>query len=147
MDGIKIKKSSIIQAAIFYTCSVVISEATFGNPDFPINVWRFEMIPAWQWSVPVHVAGFIWLFLCNRLFYDQNIRIPIIVAILFFLACETANWSIFHFFVYEPYPAGEAYPLGAAGSFWFIILIYSVLCTVTSMLFRTTGIFNKNRLE
>ncbi|MBC2717367.1 MAG: hypothetical protein HF978_18840 [Desulfobacteraceae bacterium] len=143
----KIKKNSIIQAAVFYACSVVIAEATFGNPNFPINLWRFEIILAWQWSVPVHAAGFIWLFFCNRLFYDQSIMIPIFVSILFFIACETANWSVFHFFVYEPYPVGKAYPLGSAGSFWLIIFLYSVLCTVTSFLLRTNKIFNKNRPE
>lgn len=133
----KTQKNSIIYAAVFYACSVVISEATFGNPDFFINLWRFELISVWQWSVPVHTAGFIWLFFCNRFFYDQSIMIPIVASLLFFIACEIANWSIFHFFVYEPFPIGEAYPTGAAGSFWLVIFLYSVLCTVTGFLFRT----------
>jgi len=136
MDLMKIKKN-ILQASIFYTVSVVISEATFGNPDFFINFWRFETISNWQWSIPVHAAGFIWLFFCNRLFYDKSIVIPIFASLIYFIACETINWSFFHFFVYEPYPMGEAYPLGTAGSFWLIIFLYSVLCTVTTFLLKT----------
>lgn len=143
----KISKNSMIQAAVFYACSVVISEMTLGNPEFPISVWRFVTIPAWQWSLPVHAAGFIWIFLCNNRFYDHGMRVPIVVSTLFFLVCETANWSMFHFFIYEPYPMGDRFHLGAAGSFWFIILLYTVLCTVTSFLLRTSGIFNLNQSE
>ena len=135
----KIKKESMILAAVCYVLLVGSSEATLGNPDFPFTVWRFETIPTWQWSIPVHVFGFIWLLFLNQLFYDRSIRIPIIVSTLFFLACETANWSIFNFFVYEPNPVGKAYPLGAAGSFWLIILLYTVLCTITSYIFRING--------
>lgn len=130
MGNMKIKKENIVPAGCFYIFSVVIAEATLGNPEFPLTVWRFVSIPAWQWSVPVHAIGLIWLFFCNQLYYDRSIRIPIIASTLYFLACEIANWSIFHFFVYEPYPAGEA------GSFWLIILLYTVLCTATSLMLR-----------
>jgi hypothetical protein len=136
MDNMKIEKVNIAPTVCFYAFLVVISEVTLGNPEFPITVWRFVTIPTWQWSVPVHAIGFILLFFFNWLFYDKSIRIPIIASILYFLICETANWYIFHFFVYEPYPAGEALPIGAAGSFWFIILLYTALCTATSLLLR-----------
>ena len=136
MDGMKIKKENIVPAGCLYAFSVVIAEVTLGNPEFPITVWRFVEIPSWQWSAPVHAFGFIWLFFCNRLFYDRSIRIPIIASTLYFLACEALNWSVFHFFVYEPYPTGEPHHIGAAGSFWLIILLYTLLSTATSLLFR-----------
>ena len=136
MDGMKIHKVNIAPSLCFYFFLVVIAEVTFGNPDFPITIWQFDRISAWQWSVPVHAVGFIWLFLCNWLFYDRSIRIPVVASTLYFLLCETANWWIFDFFVYEAYPVGEAYPFGRAASFWLIILLYTLLCTATSLILR-----------
>ena len=130
MDGMKINKVNIAPSVCFYFFLVVIAEVTFGNPDFPMTVWRFDTVPAWQWSVPVHAAGFFWLFFCNWIFYDRSIRFPIVASTLYFLVCETANWWIFHFFSYE------AGPFGRTASFWFIILLYTLLCTATSLLLR-----------
>ena len=126
----KIKKSSIIQAALFYTCSVVISEATFGNPDFPINVWRFEMIPTWQWSVPVHFFGFLWIVFWNVKLKEESIAWAVVACLTFFLFAELLNRYVFHFFIYSHKPLGEDL------SFWVVIGLYAGLCAICSLFLR-----------
>lgn len=117
--------------ALIFAMAVFLGEITFGNPDFPITVWYFKKIPSWQWSLPVHMAGFIWLLVCNRLFSKRSVMLPIIAATLFFLGGETLNWYILEIFEY----AGRT-PWQRALSFWTVILMYAGLCTGVVLVLR-----------
>ena len=125
-----LKKDKIIKSAVFFGVMIFIGEITLGNPDFPITLWKFEKISCWQWSVPVHAAGFIWMLFWNKIFINRNIILPILFSTLFFTAGETANWFVFNFFKYMENP------FGAIGSFWIIILLYLGLCSMSCIIIR-----------
>ena len=122
----------IIVTALLFALAVVIGELTFGNPAFPLTVWYFEKIPAWQWSLPVHLAGFIWLVACNRFFSGRPVLIPVLSATCFFFIGETANWYFLDFFAYAGDQAWEK-----AVSFWIVIVMYAGLCAGGILILRT----------
>ncbi len=124
----------ILAAAIFFALAVTVGELTFGNPDFPVTVWRFEKIPAWQWSLPVHAAGFLWILACQRWFSRHPAAVPVLLGTLFFLAGESLNWFVFRFFAY----GGET-PAEQMISFWLVILMYAALCAAVVWLLRIGG--------
>lgn len=115
---------------LFYVFSVILSEATLGNPDFPITLWAFQKISVFYWSGPVHSIGFLWLLFWVKKLRNKSILFSILASVLFFLTMETANWFVFQFFSYEPFL------FGAKGSFTTIILLYVILCSVTCMILR-----------
>lgn len=117
-------------AFLFYAFSVILSESTLGNPDFPITLWAFQKISVFYWSVPVHCIGFLWLLFWAKKFFKKPFLFSILVSSLFFLVMETANWFVFQFFTYEPFL------FGAEGSFATILLLYVILCSVTCMILR-----------
>ena len=123
-------RQNILITAILYTALVFLSEKTFGNPDFPVHFWIFIAIPAWQWSVPVHLSGFLWMVFWNIKLKDKPIEWPVFASLLFFFAAELLNRHLLHFFIYANKP------LGAEFSFWVVIGIYAVLCTICSLLLR-----------
>jgi len=116
--------------AIFYVFSVGISELTLGNPNFPVTIWWFTEIPGWTWSLPVHAIGFLFILAVNGWFERKHILAPVTVTTLFFFLAESANWYCFHFFQYGPHP------FGPTASFWIVIALYAVLCTLCSLLLR-----------
>lgn len=126
------KISRIIPAAIFYSISVFLAEVTFGNPEFPFTLWVFDNLSAYRWSVPVHLAGFLWLLFWSKVLHQKHILFPTVVATLFFLSGETANRFLFRFFTYEENPFGSA-----ESSFWMIIGLYFILCFVTGFILRS----------
>jgi hypothetical protein len=126
------KNSRIIPAAIFYSISVILAEATFGNPEFPFTLWVFDNISAYKWSVPVHFTGFLWLIFWSKILYQKHLIFPAVMATLFFLFGETANWFLFNFFKYEENQFGSA-----GSSFWIIIGLYFILCSATCIILRS----------
>lgn len=120
------------RAALFFGPAVILGEMTFGNPEFPLTIWYFEKIPAWQWSLPVHLAGFLWLTACNRLFINRSVLVPVFLAALFFLVGEALNWYVFDFFAY----VGDL-PWQKALSFWVVFAMYIGLCTAAVLILRT----------
>jgi len=123
-------KRNIIITAILYTALVFLSEKTFGNPDFPLHFWIFTTIPVWQWRVPVHLSGFLWIVFWNMKLKDKPIGWPVFASLLFFFTAELLNKYLHHFFIY----AGK--PFGADFSFCVVIGLYAGLCTVCSLLLR-----------
>lgn len=123
-------KRKILRTAIIYGVLVFMSEITLGNPDFPINFWIFVNIAQWKWSIPVHLSGLLWLILWNFRLKDKSIIWSVLVASLFFIMAETLNWFVFGFFKYSDDPFGKV------ASFWIIITLYIILCTLCSFLLR-----------
>jgi hypothetical protein len=121
----------IAATAFLFALAVVIGELTFGNPGFPLNIWYFEKIPAWQWSLPVHLNGFLWLVACDRLLRNRSPLIPIFLATLFFLLGETLNWYFLNYFAYAGDRTGERIL-----SFWAVIVMYAGLCTGAILILR-----------
>ena len=119
------------RAALFFGPAIILGEMTFGNPDFPLTVWYFKTIPAWQWSLPVHLTGFIWLVACNRLLAARSALLPVLLSTAFFFLGETLNRYFLGFFVY----AGDL-PWQKALSFWSIIAMYAGLCTGAVLILR-----------
>jgi hypothetical protein len=126
----KFSNSKIFQTAILYSILVFVSEITLGNSAFPINLWIFVKIPAWKWSIPVHLLGLIWLIFWNSKLKEKPMIWSILVSTLFFVIAETLNWFAFNFFEYSKDPFGEV------ASFWIIIMLYISLCTICSFLLR-----------
>ena len=125
-----LNKSKIFQTALLYSTLVFMSEITFGNSAFPINFWTFVKIPAWKWSIPVHLLGLIWLIFCNATLKEKPKLWSILISSLFFFLAETLNWFVFHFFEYSNEPFGQV------ASFWIVIMLYISLCTICSFLLR-----------
>jgi hypothetical protein len=121
----------IAVTAVLFALAVISGELTFGNPGFPLNVWYFVKIPAWQWSLPVHLTGFIWLVACHQLFRTRPALVPILLATLFFFIGETLNWYFLNFFAYAGDRAGEK-----ALSFWAVIAMYAGLCAGAILILR-----------
>lgn len=124
-------KSKILQTAVLYSILVFASEITLGNSDFPINFWIFVKIPAWKWSIPVHLLGLIWLVFWNSKLKGRPIIWTILVSTIFFVIAEALNWFAFNFFEYSKDPFGEV------ASFWIVIMLYVGLCTICCFLLRT----------
>ena len=125
-----ISPTTIIKRLVLYTIMLIAAELTLGNKNFPINFWYFETIAPWQWSLPIHLTGFALLWFLNIQFYKKPIALPITLSLLFFIAGETANALFLHYFAYTNGP------LGPAGSFAAIIVLYLVLCAMFSFIFR-----------
>ncbi|MEW6079278.1 MAG: hypothetical protein AB1724_15835 [Thermodesulfobacteriota bacterium] len=121
----------IIVTAVLFGLAVAAGELTFGNRAFPLNVWYFEKIAAWKWSLPVHLAGFLWLLACERVLKNRPAPAPIALAFLFFLAGETANWYVLKLFEY----AGDG-PVEKALSFWIVMAMYAGLCAGAILMLR-----------
>jgi hypothetical protein len=130
VDLTPVSKNRILQTTILYTVLVFISEITLGNPAFPIHFWIFIQIPAWKWSIPVHLLGLIWLIFWNSRLKDKAVIWSILISILFFFLAETLNWYFFNFFIYSNEPFGEV------ASFWIVIILYISLCTICSFVLR-----------
>ncbi len=120
----------VLVIAVLYAIGVFLAEISFGNPEFPFHFWSFTKIPTWQWSVPVHLSGLVWMVLWSVILRAKPIIWPIIISIGFFLVCEILNWTNFQFFNYSEKPFGETI------SFWIVILLYVTLCTITNMMLR-----------
>ena len=120
-----------MKAALVYGLLVFLAEMTLGNPEFPVHLWAFHTLPAWRWSVPVHLFGFLWLAFWNRRLASKKMFWPILTGVYFFLAAETLNGFVFNYFEYAQQPFG-----GAVGSFWIVIALYAVLCAVSVHLLR-----------
>jgi hypothetical protein len=130
MSLMPMSKNRIFQTTVLYTVLVCISEITLGSPAFPIHFWEFIQIPAWKWSIPVHVLGLIWLIYWSSRLIDKPVIWPILISSLFFFLAETLNWFVFNLFEYSNEPFGEA------ASFWIVIILYVTLCTMCSIVLR-----------
>ena len=124
-------RQRLIVTALLFALAVTAGELTVGNPAFPLTVWYFEKIPAWHWSLPVHLAGFIWLAACNHFLLNRSAFFPVALATCFFFIGEALNWYVFDFFAY----AGNGLCQKAL-SFWVIIAMYAGLCTGAILLLR-----------
>lgn len=120
----------IILIAVLYAALVFISENTLGNPDFPIHFWIFTTMPAWQWSVPVHFSGFLWIVFWNVKLKEESIVWAVVACLMFFFSAELLNRHVFHFFIYSRQPLGEDF------SFWVVIGLYVGLCAICSLFLR-----------
>ncbi len=127
-----VKRLAVV--AVLFALAVAGGELTFGNPEFPLTVWYFVTIPAWQWSLPVHLTGFVWLVICNRLFIKQPALVAILLSTAFFLTGETLNWYVLDFFAYAGNQTWQK-----AISFWLVIVMYAGLCTGAVLILRRPG--------
>lgn len=121
----------LVLVASVYAGLVALAELTFGNLAFPMTLWSFRGIPAYSWSVPVHVAGFAVLVLTNRLFFRKPLYAPVLVSLGFFFVAELANLAFFRYFEYT-----QLKPLGPYPAFLAVILLYAFLCAFCSFLLR-----------
>ena len=121
----KIPVKRIIQTCAAYGIVVFCSEIILGNPRFPLRLWEFTAIPAWQWSLPVHLLGFAVILLWTLLLIDRPAAISAAVSTVFFIAAETLNLLYFNFFTY----GGPVF--GTAASFGGILFLYLILCSGT----------------
>ncbi len=121
----------IFRGALVFVAALIIGEFTFGNPDFVWTVWYFPEVPPWQWSVPVHAAGFAWMLLCLRLFRNRTLAGPVLLSTLFFFGGESLNWCVLEVFQYGGQSEGARIV-----SFWVVIGMYLFLCTVTLLVLR-----------
>lgn len=124
-------KKNIIKyllAIIFYGGGVFLSESSFGNPDFPIDIWiyRFTTIQPYLWSLPVHIAGFILIVLCGLLKTKRKFILATTTSMGYFIVMELINAFGFNFFIYRDLQFG-----GWIGAFLIVILLYFVLCSIT----------------
>ena len=114
-----------LQALAAYAVMVVAAEIVMGNPRFPAHLWKFTAIPAWQWSLPVHLLGFAVILLWTLLLIDRPAAISAAASTVFFIAAETLNLLYFNFFTY----GGPVF--GTAASFGGILFLYLILCSGT----------------
>lgn len=120
----------IIFTGLLFGIMVFIGEITLGNPGFPIHIYYFDKIPVWTWSVPVHVLGFVWIVFWNNRFIKKPIFVPVVFSITFFTLCEILNLSVLKLFKYSDYPLGPMF------SFFMVIFLYVILCTINSIILR-----------
>ena len=73
----------ILVAFIVYSILVSAAELTFGNPKFIFNLWTFENIDPWKWSLPVHFIGFFWILLVNAILKNKPMIFAIMGSVLF----------------------------------------------------------------
>lgn len=125
------KISDIFLGALVFAAALIVGELTFGNPNFFVTVWYFPHTPAWQWSVPVHTAGFFWMLICVHLFRDRSLIWPVVFSTLFFFIGESLNWCVLNIFEYGGQTSGARIT-----SFWAVILMYLFLCTTTLLVLR-----------
>ncbi len=126
----EIFQNRFVSAAAIFGSLILLGELTLGNPGFPINLWRFDAIAGWKWSLPVHTVGFLWLYFCNFGLIEEPLIIPALFSTLFFLCCETANRFVFQFFQY----GGTM--IDAPAAFWMVIGLYFMVCTLTCAYLR-----------
>jgi hypothetical protein len=120
----------VLLAFIVYAILVLAAEISFGNPKFIFNLWTFETIAPWKWSMPVHLMGFLWILLANAILKDKPMIFAIMGSVLFFFAAETLNAFVFTFFVYSDRFCCSAF------SFWTIVVQYFCLCALCSFILR-----------
>ena len=115
---------SIILIACVYAAAIFIAEITLGSAaDFSLHVWYFTAVPAWQWSAPVHAAGFLWIASWSRALRARPAIHSIAVSWAYFLAAETSNRCRLKLFEYS------AEPLGVNASFIAVLVLYAILCS------------------
>ncbi len=107
-----------------YAAAVYIAENTLGNAGFPLYLWYFERIPAWQWSLPVHGAGFIWIAAWTYALRRRQTTLSILVSWAFFAAAEMLNIFRLKLFDYSSKPFGIDFSLAA------VLALYAILCVV-----------------
>lgn len=105
-----------------YTLAIVFSELTFGNSSFPLNLWSFTGVAAIQWSLPVHVVGFLWMILCTRALRYKPLSQSLWFSFAYFLVAELTNFFLLDLF---KYPEGN---MGRSVALIFILLSYFLLC-------------------
>ncbi len=110
--------------ASFYAAAVFIAEITLGSAEFPLHFWYFSGMPAWQWSVPVHGAGFLWIALWTRALRSHPAILSMAVSWAFFIAAETINRFCLLLFDYS------SETLGIEASFSAVLALYAMLCAV-----------------
>jgi hypothetical protein len=114
----------LLLIAFAYAAAVFIAESTVGNARFPLCLWHFDRIPAWQWSLPVHGAGLVWIIAWTYALRRRPAVIPMIVSWVFFAAAELFNRYLFRFFDYGRVPFGVNVSLVA------VLVLYAVLCVI-----------------
>jgi hypothetical protein len=118
--------------AILYASMILLAEITLGNQEFPISLWHFTLLQQWCWSLPVHLAGFIWLNICVLLMKKRSIAWPIIFSTSYFVSAETVNLLVFHFFEY-----GNAH-VESIVAFILVNLLYLCLCALCCICIRSS---------
>ena len=124
---------SIILIACAYAAAIFTTEMTLGNPDFPLHLWHFTAVPAWQWSVPVHAAGFLWIAFWSRVLRDRPAILSFGVSWTFFVSAETINRTMLGFFDYS------SEPFGSNVSFTTVLILYAILCVAVMYAIRRYG--------
>ena len=119
-----------ILIACAYAAAVLASELTLGSAAFPLHFWYFGDFPAWQWSVPVHLAGFLWMTSWNRVLANWPAALPLLASWAFFAAAETANLLALGLFEYSPGPCGHG------ASFLAVLVLYGMLCAACGFALR-----------
>lgn len=114
----------LLSIACAYAASIFVAENTLGNAGFPLCLWYFGRIPAWQWSLPVHGAGFIWIAAWTYELRRRHITHSILVSWAFFAAAETLNLFRLKFFDYSSKPFGIDFSFAA------VLALYAILCVV-----------------
>jgi len=114
----------LIGIACIYAAAIAVAENTLGSAEFPLHFWYFDRIPAWQWSMPVHAAGFLWVLLWTRTLRTRPALLSTIVSWAFFIIAEALNCCCLKLFNYG------SEPFGVGGSFMAVLALYGVLCGV-----------------
>lgn len=130
----------LIGVTAMYAAMILLAELTFGNPAFLANLWAFQDIAAYKWSVPIHTVGFVWTLFVNSLFLDMPLYVPVLGSVGFFLAAELLNLLFLHIFEYA-----QLSPLGPYPSFIAVILLYTILCAVCSFFLRSCFFKHRQR--
>lgn len=110
--------------ACAYTAAIFIAENTLGNAGFPLCFWHFERIPAWQWSLPVHGAGFIWIAAWTKALRAKPAVLSMIVSWIFFTTAEFLNRHLLRLFDYSTELFGINF------SFVAVMVLYGILCAL-----------------
>jgi hypothetical protein len=114
-----------------YAVSISLAELTFGNRQFPFHLWVYEKATPIEWSLPVHLAGFFWIIIWNRILSNKPFILAVMVCMLFFTAAEGLNYCCLKWFAYT---GGF---LGRPGALALILLLYGILCVCMIYILRT----------
>ncbi|MBN1532590.1 MAG: hypothetical protein JXA20_08010 [Spirochaetes bacterium] len=112
----------VVPIACAYGAAILAAELILGSAGSPLHLWHFERISPWQWSLPVHAAGFLWILAWTRLLRHRPAAVSMIASWAFFAVAETCNRFLLVLFEY-----GGAI-LGGGASLAAVLVLYALLC-------------------
>ena len=119
----------VLYLAGVYTALIMAGELTLGNPYFLVTLWQFTAIAPWQWSLPIHAAGFLWLLLWDKLL--KPLWLKVFIISLFFITGEFTNLLWLHYFDYT-----DLALVGRPGAFILVIILYLILVSISISFYR-----------